>query len=342
MGEGGWLCYHGTPDEALVFFAVEHFDDVYTSMAEEGAEACWARFHQSHVVAPPTQGLLPVRRALRLRPLLPQTLVLVRRRVLILSRDTRNLLILGLQVPILALLLTFLFHERVFVQGEVNYSNLSASLLFLLATVALWFGTLASAREIVREKSVIQRELSVGVRIPSYLLSKGIVLGALTGLQTLVFALIVLTLRPLHAPSSQELIELVMLILAAWTGVGMGLLVSVSVSSEDQAASFVPLLLIPQLLFGGSVMQVHEMALPMKILSKVVAAQWVFSGLGNGIDMNGRLAEDPLYQGANAHLNHFGAFFSIPAEVSMIVLVGFIGGCALLLSERLEKLRRLA
>jgi len=335
MGEGGYLCFVGPPDEALRFFEVEHFDDLYMALERRGGEAWSRQFEQTgqhHLEAmppPPT-----ARRLQPNRPIAPQALTLIRRRLRILSRDTRNLSILGAQVPVLALLMALLFSREVFVHGpgETMSAGLSAQLLFLLVTVALWFGALASAREIVKERAVVQRETAVGVRIPAYMLSKFAVLCTLTGIQTVVLTLIVLALRPLHEPSGTVIGVLIILVLTTWVGVGMGLLVSVSVRSEDQAASFIPLILIPQLLFGGSVMPVHQMGVVLKVLSKVIVAQWAFAGVGNTVHMNARIAQDPVF----ASVSRYGhSFFSLPALAAMYVLVSFCVATAVILRQRL-------
>ncbi len=44
MGEGGYLCFFGSPDDALGFFGVEHFDDLYTAIEASGAQHFAERF----------------------------------------------------------------------------------------------------------------------------------------------------------------------------------------------------------------------------------------------------------------------------------------------------------
>ena len=53
-----------------------------------------------------------------------------------------------------------------------------------------------------------------------------------------------------------------LLVLTSWVAVGLGLVVSALARSEDQATSFIPLVLIPQLLFAGSIVSVAQMAHP--------------------------------------------------------------------------------
>ncbi len=339
MAEGGYLSFAGSPDDALAFFGVEHFDDLY--MALDGAQGkTWSdKFGETtrrrlDVIVPPDTP----RRAQPLRPILPQISTLVRRRVTTLSRDTRNLWILGIQVPIFGLLLAVLFTTHVFADtpGQPMFAGLTAQLLFLVITVALWFGCLASAREIVKERAVVDRELAVGLRIPAYLLSKSIVLCSLTGAQTIAVALIVFTLRPLHDSASTELLVVGILVVTSWVAVAMSLLVSASVSTEDQAMSFIPLLLIPQLLFGGSVMPVHQMALPLKLLSKVAAAQWAFAAVGNAVHMNTRIRDDAVFRTVSRY-GH--SFFALPAAVSLLVLLSISALAAGMLYRHLSRRR---
>lgn len=336
MGEGGYLCFAGSPQQALAFFGVEEFDDIYTALNQRGA-AHWAARYPNAATAARTGASSGGRRLRASRPVTPQTAVLVRRRFKMFMRDHRNLRILGIQVPVIALFLTFLFHNTVFKPFEPGAAGQSAELLFLLVTVALWFGSLVSAREIVKERPLMARELAVGVRISSYLLSKAIVLGTITGLQTVVMAVIVFALRPLHEPTGTVGLEILVLVLAAWAGVAMGLLVSVSVDSEDQAASFVPLLLIPQLLFGGTIVPVHQMGLPVQVLSKGIVSQWAFSALGSVIHLNARISDDPVFR----TVSHYGHnFFAIPSMASALVIVGFMGLCAAVLWLRLASSQR--
>ena len=87
--------------------------------------------------------------------------VLVERYARLLWRDPRNLLILGLQVPILAVLIASLFGGDVF-DLEGGNAQQAAQLLFLVLTTAIWFGAIDAAREIIKERSILDRERGIG------------------------------------------------------------------------------------------------------------------------------------------------------------------------------------
>src|SRR5690606_11951248 len=104
-------------------------------------------------------------------------------------QDRRNLLILLLQAPIIALLLLLVARgdaltgvqtQDLIQRGEAK------KVLFMLATVSVWFGIINAAREITKELPIFQRERLVNLRIGPYLLSKVIVLSLLVFVQTLI------------------------------------------------------------------------------------------------------------------------------------------------------------
>jgi ABC-type multidrug transport system ATPase subunit/pSer/pThr/pTyr-binding forkhead associated (FHA) protein len=334
MGRCGLLCFYGAPAEALEFFGVEHFDDLYVALENQGAEHWHRQFSQRPGAAAPYAPPASTTGRMRTGPpkqILPEATTLTQRYAQLFVRDRRNLRILAFQVPLLALGTSLLFKGDVFIRGaEDMHAGESAQLLFLLVTVATWFGAIAAAREIIKERTVVQRELAIGVRPVSYLASKAALLFTVTGLQTMALALIVLTLRPLHEPGAGTVTFL--LLLAAWCGVGMGLIVSVVVRSEDQASSFIPLILVPQLLFGGAIVPTEQMGAVMAFLSKVITSQWAFAGIGNSVHMQDRIDEDQVFRPASRYGD---SFFDLPPAGAALVLALFVAGFAFVLHRRL-------
>ena len=337
MGAGGLLCFAGAPDDALRFFDVDHFDDLYEVLETQGAESWHVRFMQGRAaawetvpVAPPSSRVRPA------RPFVPQLAILVRRYSRLVFRDTRNLLILGLQVPVLAVLTALLFNAHVFAHSDARhmFAGQSAQLLFILVTICIWFGSIAAAREIIKERAVVQRETAIGVRIPVYLASKAIVLFAISGVQTIILTLIVLAMRPVHEPDATTAALVIMLVVTSWVGVGMGLVISVSVRSEDQAGSFIPLVLVPQLLFGGALVPVAQMGLILKVISRLVVAQWSFAGAGSVIHMQQRIGQDAAFR----TVSRFGhSFFTQPPAAVYLALLAFLLVMTAILIQRLPR-----
>jgi ABC-type multidrug transport system ATPase subunit/pSer/pThr/pTyr-binding forkhead associated (FHA) protein/ABC-type multidrug transport system permease subunit len=329
MGEGGSLLFAGSPDEALERFSVGAYDEIY------GAAELIEVPESTAAAADPRPAQRRLGSRLRSGRSLPrQTLALVTRYARTLGRDRRTIGALLGQAPLIGLLICLLYPGDVLVLPDVQPAR-SAQFVFLLVTASLWLGLIDSCREIVRERGIIVRELAVGVRIDAQLIAKSVVLFTLAILQCVLLMIVVTVLRPLHEPAGAYLQLTGLLVLTSWSMIGVGLLVSTIARSVDQSTSVIPLLLIPQLLFGGALVAYERMSTVIKVLSDLVVSRWAFAGAGHAIDMNSRLAEEPN----GASLSGYGtAFFSLEPWVAAIVLLGFTAatllGAAVLLAGR--------
>jgi ABC-type multidrug transport system ATPase subunit/pSer/pThr/pTyr-binding forkhead associated (FHA) protein len=326
MGRGGDLCFQGTPDEALTFFGATGYDEIYEALERRPAVEWRRRFlaeQRQQAVAEDREAepQAVVRRRTRRRRgrVIPQAAVLTRRYAQLFLRDRRNMLILIGQVPLLAFAIVGLFKGSVF--SATAHASDPVKLLFLVVTTAIWLGSIDAAREIIKEKSVYVREAAVGVRMPAYLFSKAAVLFALAAAQTALLVAIVFAFQPLHESRDTYLLVLAMLLLTAFAAVGIGLVMSAAVRTQDQATSFIPLVLIPQLFFGGSIVPVATMSKPLADLSKLVVAQWAYAGTGSAVDLNARIAADKAY----ARVSEFGtAFFDTATRSVLLILLAFV------------------
>jgi ABC transport system ATP-binding/permease protein len=314
MAPGGHLAYIGSPDEALERYGVTHYDELYSA-------------------AQPTQDLaldgepMEPRRAERLpqaerapvdRSFGRQLAVLTGRYLRTFARDRRTALVLLGQVPVIALLIALLFPAGVLAYPDLEPAK-SAQFVFLLVTASLWIGLISSCREVVNERSIVLREFAVGSRIGAYLGSKVIVLFLLAVVQTALLLAIVTLLRPLHEPVTSYLALFGVLLATAWAAITTGLAVSTLARSVDQATSFVPMLLIPQLLFAGALVTLETMDTPVRLLSDLVVARWAFAGAGGSIEMNARLSEDP-----QAAAGYGDSFFSLAPPLAIAIVMVFV------------------
>ncbi len=271
----GKLAFYGTPDEALNYLNAASFKELYDKLeepieqkirrhgngnrhqiVEEVAEDWKNRFtktpqYQRNVSEPLRKlGKTPSRSVkksgrLGLFGAFRQWLTLSKRYAAVLSRDKLNLFILFAQAPIIAVL-------TYFVMGANQPRDF---VYFILSLVSVWFGTSVSAREIVRERPIYQRERMVNLGLAPYLFSKIFVLGIIVGIQCLLLFL------PLKffdltglMPMPGEFFGIPQfwtMLLTAAAGIALGLLISAVVKTSELATSLVPLILIPQILFSG-------------------------------------------------------------------------------------------
>ena len=336
MGRGGILTFDGPPSQAAGFFGVEDYDGIYTALPTK-TPADWHEEFVTQGNGRPEAAAEPLPTPARRRPhLLPQLRVLVSRYLKLFTRDRRNLLLLLGQPPILAIFGVILFEAGIFDDPGGSPGD-AINMLFLMTITVIWLGAIDAAPEVVKERSVMERESAIGTRLTAYVSSKLIVLFGLAALQTLLYAGVLFAFRPLDASAHEYATVIGLLVVTSFAAVGMGLLVSSLVTTQDQAVSLIPLAVIPQLLFGGAIVPLERMAGLATAIADVVFAQWALAGIGTAIDMNQRLAADPEF----AQVNRFGTdFFDLGAAPAFAIQLGFlavfVGAATLLLRRRIS------
>ena len=340
MGRGGVRTFDGRPSEATRFFDVDDYDGIYAALPTRTAAEWSATYETSEdaVEAPhATEPSSAVHGPRPARPhAIPQLRLLVSRYLKLTMRDRRNLLLLLGQAPILALFGVALFRSGLFDRQGGAPSD-AVNMLFLMVITVAWLGAIAAAPEVVKERGVLEREAAIGARLGAYLTSKLVVLFGLVALQTLLYAGVLLAFRPLDVSFDSYASVIAILLATGFASVGMGLLVSTAVSSEEQATSLIPLAVIPQLLFAGAIVPLARMAEPARALADAVFSQWALAGLGTAVDMNARFAGDPEF----SRVNRFGsAFFDLAAARTLAIEIGFLllftAGAAVILRRLLR------
>ena len=206
---------------------------------------------------------------------LRQTLQLTRRYTLLKWRDRQALLVQMAQSPVIGLLAVLLFFKGRYapmaMQDDVTPT------LFVLMASAVWFGCSNVAREIVGEAAVFRRERMGSLRPGPYLASKLIVQGSLVALQVGLLLAILVPAIPLQG----GVLKLFgVALLAGWSAMALGLLVSAVARTELQAIQFVPLVILPQIMLSGILLAVagEKASLMATWLSKPILLRWAYSG----------------------------------------------------------------
>ncbi|MCY7374624.1 MAG: ATP-binding cassette domain-containing protein, partial [Pyrinomonadaceae bacterium] len=274
----GKLAFYGKPDEALAHLGAKSFKELYDKLeepieqkikqsggsgnrqqiTEQVAEEWKQKFTRTPQykknVYEPLKDVGKVQSAgvqkknrLGVFGSIRQFVTLSRRYWEVLFRDKLNLFILLAQAPIIAVMVYF-------VMGANQPRDFA---YFVLSLVSVWFGISVSAREIIRERAVYNRERMVNLGLLPYIFSKLFVLGIIVGIQclTLFVPLKLLDLVGLM-PMPGELLgipQFWVMLLTAGVGIAFGLLISALVKTSEMATSLVPLILIPQILFSGLV-----------------------------------------------------------------------------------------
>jgi hypothetical protein len=178
-------------------------------------------------------------------------------------------------------------------EQSATYAIVSSSqrLLFMMALAAVLLGLFAAAYEIIKERSVYQRERMVSLRLIPYLSSKIVVLGAFSLVQCF-FLLTVVSLKVqfptegvLFSAPIEMYISLVIGIIAA---IMMGLFISALAPTSDAVIYVVLLALFFQIIFAGVIFDLPDTA---GTLSNLTLSRWTMEGLGTSVDVE-KLNED--------------------------------------------------
>lgn len=286
LAEGGKLAFFGTPAEALTYFEVDKLGEVYKKLASVPADDWKKRFRQSTAFKKQETNQIdddsqiefasivrsPPTLADRYGVFTRQTKLLTARYLKIQMSDMRSSLMMLGQCLLVGIMIVLLFGD---VSDEVlpEAAGKSSKIMFLLAISGFWFGCNNAAKEIVKERVIYERERDVNLLVPSYLLSKILLLGAVCLLQTVLLVGIV----KFGTAVDLGVGHFILLSTLSIAGVGLGLLISAASQSTDMAVTIVPLVLIPQIIFSGAIANVEGVAWLIASLSVIV--YWGYGGL---------------------------------------------------------------
>jgi len=186
---------------------------------------------------------------------------LVRRTVLVKTRDRAQALILLIQAPLFGILVGLVFGHLDFSTADAWKTTVknAVGVEFLMVVAAIWFGCNNVARDIVGEWTVFQRERMVSLKLPSYIFSKLTVSAVLSLFQCSVLLGIATLMCHLKANFWSTL---GILYLSSLVGAALGLCVSARASTTEAAIAMLPLILLPIIALGGGLNPVYSVNKP--------------------------------------------------------------------------------
>ncbi|MEU6060842.1 ATP-binding cassette domain-containing protein [Streptomyces sp. NPDC047097] len=309
LAPGGRIAYFGPPEEALPFFGFAHWPEAFEAF-ENDRERDWAerfrgsRLHRQYIAgamerpeAPEDHDAAPPAPPPKAQSWLGQSGTLVRRYAAALSAD-RTFLVIMVALP-------FVMGAMARALSEGRFGPESAlNVLLILCVGGVLTGAANAVRELVKERTIYRRERAVGLSRSAYLMSKVVVLGTVTVVQSVVLTLVALIGVPLNAPGGKgvlmpPLVELTLAVaLLSFTAMMLGLLVSALVKKEEVTMPLLVLLAIVQVVFCGGLLTVHGSPV-IEQLSWLVPSRWAFGAMGATIGIRqivpGEKTDDPLF-----------------------------------------------
>ena len=167
--------------------------------------------------------------------------------------------------------------------------------LFMLACVAIFIGICNSIQEICKERNILKREYMTNLRLSSYISSKLVVQGLVCAIQIMLVMLIFfIAISKKAYPSSgvlfgSAMIEMyITMFLVAFTADTIALLISSIVKNSSTANTFIPIVLIVQIVFSGVLFDLGE---TMDTIAGIMISKWGIAALATTCRLNeGRLA----------------------------------------------------
>ncbi|WP_310772104.1 FHA domain-containing protein [Mycobacterium sp. Z3061] len=327
LAPGGRLAYFGPPQQALAYFGCTDFADLFILLENDTTTDWTTRYTHSplHAAFTPTDttptgataGATAKPKPKAQQSPLAQFAILSRRYLAVIAADRQYTLFL-LALPLLLSLFTYA------VPGDAGLSLADAitqqskqptQLLVLLIIGGALMGCAGSIREIVKEQAIYRREHGIGLSGGAYLASKLVVLGAISGLQGLLFGFLGVAFLPppddslLLRSGSTELLrhvgsaEIAAAVVAV-TVVSMvlGLLISALISNADRGMPLLVVVVMAQLVLCGGMFAVND-RIPLEQLAWLSPSRWAYAMAGSSLGVNYiRLTDpDPMWTHDRAH-----------------------------------------
>jgi ABC-type multidrug transport system ATPase subunit len=275
LAPGGRLAWFGPPEEACAYFGVRNPDGIFSRMLDHTPQEWKAAYRSSHAYRKYVRtrehlvGLDGLPRQKRERGKLRRSAslqfrTLTKRYALVKLRDWTGTGVLMAQAPILGLAMWIVFPKP------------DIATLFMLVLSSLWFGSSAAVRELISDRSVWRREARVGLQLLPYVASKITVLGALVAVQCLTLTAIVWGALDMASYGYSLPALSSVAVGTGLVGMAMGLLVSAAFASSEAAVGTLPLLLIPQITFGGLIVKVKDMTVASKVVAYMMVTRYSY------------------------------------------------------------------
>jgi ABC-type multidrug transport system ATPase subunit len=309
LAKGGRVAYFGPPGEALDYFGVAEFDEIYEKLENERSPEEWAEnYRQSsqynqYIVkrlrdtygelldtrpepdgakagrAAGGSGSVATKTKIKRPAAFRQFTVLTTRYMEIMRSDRVNLLLMLLIAPVLGLMDLIAWPRLVYhpVEGDASRAMV---MLFMASIIPFLIGALSSVREIVKEKAIYRRERTVNLRIVPYLLSK-VAVGFLFALYTAA-ALLLLKLVAVdfsHLGVEDILLVYLIIVLAVLSGVMWGLLISAIAPREEQAMLLLIVVVVVQMVFSGGILPLDQLGTAGEALGYATSSKWAYEAL---------------------------------------------------------------
>ncbi|MFF6784114.1 FHA domain-containing protein [Streptomyces sp. NPDC012510] len=358
MAPGGSVAYFGPPEEALNFFGYETWADVFSAF-ENYRDYDWAgrwkgsQHYQMYAadidaVAPQSVHMPPPQ---SMRPPKPQSWLsqlgtLVRRYVSVIASDKGFLALTVILPAVLGAVSLLIDPDKDLLVRQLNPATgmpipngTATTVLLILAVGACFAGAANSVRELIKERVIYERERATGLSRSAYLMSKVIVLGAVTVFQGAMVGAIGFSSRTIPDDALifgdgkvAVMLELSVPIMGlGFTSMMFGLVISSLVKTAEKTMPLLVMFAIVQVVFTGCLFALHG-SLGVNEFSYLMPSRWAVAAAGATLDFNN--ISPPKEKGDTDPLwDHTAGVYAF--DMIALILLGVV--CGILVARFLRR-----
>ena len=199
--------------------------------------------------------------------------------------NKQYLMLTMLEAPVLAFILAYVIRYIADPMSDVYIFRENENIpifIFMSLIVALFLGLIVSAEEIFRDRKILKREAFLNLSKSSYLVSKVLILIAISALQSLMFVLIANTI--LEVKGMYFVYWLALFSTAVFANI-LGLNISASFNSAVTIYIIIPLLMIPMMVLSGAMFSFDKLNRNVGSVNKVplvaefMVTRWSYEAL---------------------------------------------------------------
>ena len=200
-------------------------------------------------------------------------------------RDRSNLLITFLEAPLLGAGVGFILRYTPAGEYSLYTNDLFGIFLFVAVIVTLFLSMTNSVDEIIGDSGLFLRERMLNLTNRTYLAAKLLVLVPFALVQNVLFVAMGFLIMEVRELSLYYILYLTLL---SYTGLSAGLFISAIPRLSSRAAqNIVPLMLVPQIILGGALIEYEKMNKSLTIVEnspipeicQLMPSRWAYEGL---------------------------------------------------------------
>lgn len=314
LDAGGHQIYYGNPVESVTYFKrivdmidreqgaciecgnvnpEQIFNIIETKVVDEygkvtnkrkySAEQWYEHYkNETTLVKEKEQSVTPERN-LSIPNRIKQAGVFLRRDVLSKIGNRQYVIINLLEAPVLAILLAIITKYAPEGSSYTFFANENIPVFFFMSIiVALFMGLTVSAEEIIKDRKILKREAFLHLSRFSYLSSKTLLLFTLSAIQTLLFIVVGSIILEIEGMTFSY--WFILFAVSCFANI-LGLNISSAFNSVITIYILIPLLIIPQLILSGVVVNFEKLNSmfsneeKVPVIGELMASRWAYEAI---------------------------------------------------------------